>query len=47
MSQFIHISHKSGILSLFTILIFKVLRSALKSESIDIKNFRRFYTQDF
>ena len=37
MSQFIHISHKPGILSLFIILIFKVLRPALKSETIDLR----------
>ena len=49
MSQFSHISHKSGILSLFITLIFKVLRPALNSETIDLQQiFRRFfYTQDF
>ena len=48
MSQFSHISHKSGILSLLIILIFRVLRPALKSETIDLQQiFRRFfYTQD-
>ena len=49
MSQFSHISHKSGILSLLIILIFRVLRPALKSETIDLRaDFSPFfYTQDF
>ena len=37
MSQFTHISHKSGILSLLITLIFSILRPALKSEPIDLQ----------
>ena len=44
MSQFNHISHKFGILSLLIILIFRVLRPALKSETIDLQQiFRPFF----